>query len=143
MIKIFTDGGSRGNPGPAASAFVVFENNKILTKEGKFLGNATNNIAEYSALLLAVEWLNKNKLTENIKFFLDSELIVKQLNKTYKIKNKNLKIIFLRINKLLDEGFEGSSFIHVPRGQNKLADELVNKILDENMKISRSRGTFL
>ncbi|KKQ24896.1 MAG: ribonuclease HI, ribonuclease HI, partial [Microgenomates group bacterium GW2011_GWC1_37_12b] len=90
MIKIFTDGGSRGNPGPAASAFVVFENNKILTKEGKFLGNATNNIAEYSALLLAVEWLNKNKLTENIKFFLDSELIVKQLNKTYKIKNKNL-----------------------------------------------------
>ncbi|KKQ85965.1 MAG: ATP-utilizing enzyme of the PP-loop superfamily (Modular protein), partial [Candidatus Woesebacteria bacterium GW2011_GWB1_38_8b] len=134
MIKIFTDGGSRGNPGPAASAFVVFENNKILTKEGKFLGNATNNIAEYSALLLAVEWLNKNKLTENIKFFLDSELIVKQLNKTYKIKNKNLKIIFLRINKLLDEGFEGSSFIHVPRGQNKLADELVNKILDENMK---------
>ena len=143
MIKIFTDGGSRGNPGPAASAFVVFENNKILTKEGKFLGNATNNIAEYSALLLAVEWLNKNKLTENIKFFLDSELIVKQLNKTYKIKNKNLKIIFLRINKLLNEGFEGSSFIHVPRGQNKLADELVNKILDENMKISRSRGTFL
>ena len=143
MIKIFTDGGSRGNPGPAASAFVVFENNKILTKEGKFLGNATNNIAEYSALLLAVEWLNKNKLTENIKFFLDSELIVKQLNKTCKIKNKNLKIIFLRINKLLDEGFEGSSFIHVPRGQNKLADELVNKILDENMKISRSRGTFL
>ena len=143
MIKIFTDGGSRGNPGPAASAFVVFENNKILTKEGKFLGNATNNIAEYSALLLAVEWLNKNKLTENIKFFLDSELIVKQLNKTYKIKNKNLKIIFLRINKLLDEGFEGSSFIHVPRGQNKLADELVNKILDENIQTSRLRGTFL
>ena len=143
MIKVFTDGGSRGNPGPAASAFVVFDNSKILAKEGKFLGNTTNNIAEYNALLLAVEWLDKNKLTENIKFFLDSELIVKQLNKTYKIKNKNLKIIFLRINKLLDEGFEGSSFIHVPRGQNKLADELVNKILDENMKISRSRGTFL
>ena len=143
MIKVFTDGGSRGNPGPAASAFVVFDNSKILVKEGKFLGNTTNNIAEYNALLLAVEWLDKNKLTKNIKFILDSELIVKQLNKTYKIKNKNLKIIFLRINKLLNEGFEGSSFIHVPRGQNKLADELVNKILDENMKISRSRGTFL
>ena len=143
MIKVFTDGGSRGNPGPAASAFVVFDNSKILAKEGKFLGNTTNNIAEYNALLLAVEWLDKNKLTKNIKFILDSELIVKQLNKTYKIKNKNLKIIFLRINKLLNEGFEGSSFIHVPRGQNKLADELVNKILDENMKISRSRGTFL
>jgi len=142
MIKVFTDGGSRGNPGPAASAYVVFDNDRVLVKEGKYLGTETNNVAEYSALLSAVEWLTKNRLTKNIKFFLDSELVVKQLNKIYKVKDQNLKKFFLKINGLLDGDFSDFSFTHVPRGHNKLADKLVNEILDEKMKISRSPGTF-
>src|SRR3989339_1468923 len=95
-LVIYCDGGSRGNPGPAASAFVAIDKNTIIHKESKFLGNETNNVAEYTAVLLAVSWLSKN-LIFNHRYLiinLDSQLVERQLNKKYKIKNKNLKSIY-------------------------------------------------
>ena len=87
-LKIFCDGGARGNPGPAAAAFVVFSGNKTLAKEGKYLGSTTNNQAEYNAVLLAMKWLLKNKSNidgKKVDFYLDSELVVKQLMGEYKV----------------------------------------------------------
>ena len=96
-LKIFCDGGSRGNPGKSASAFVVEEKGSIIYSEAKYLGIATNNFAEYSAVLLALRWIKENKdiLEKEIIFVLDSELVARQINGVYKIKNKKLKEIFL------------------------------------------------
>jgi ribonuclease HI len=90
VINVFTDGGSRGNPGPAAAAYIVKKDNVVVGKGAKFLGVATNNIAEYSALILALTWLTENKSKINnlqINFFLDSLLVVNQINGIYKVKN--------------------------------------------------------
>lgn len=135
-IIIHTDGGSRGNPGPAACAFVAEENGVEIFKSSKFLGNTTNNVAEYSGVILALEWLvNKSPSVFNrssVTFFLDSELVVKQINAIYKVKDQNLKNLFLEALSLMEK-FGGSiNFKHVPREQNKIADLLVNQELDRN-----------
>src|SRR3990167_9210993 len=104
-LVIYCDGGSRGNPGPAASAFVATSDNIVIYKESKFLGNETNNVAEYMAVFLAVSWLSK--LSPNTYYLLpiiinlDSQLVERQLNKKYKIKNQNLKIIYDKIRLLI------------------------------------------
>lgn len=131
--KIFTDGGARGNPGPAAGAFVVLQSGEVIAKGSKYLGTATNNEAEYQAVILALEWLSikKNKAQE-VQFFLDSELVVRQLNKSYKVKSQNLKPLYHKV-KLLQKnlGYE-IKFYAVKRDKNKLADKLVNIEIDEN-----------
>ncbi len=134
-IQIYTDGGSRGNPGPSAAGFVVLKNNEVLYKGSKFLGLGTNNNAEYNAVLLALEWLYENinnfQISE-VQFFLDSELVVNQLTGKYKIKNENIKSLITAINVIrakLDLGF---SFTAVRRDKNKLADQMVNECLDLN-----------
>src|SRR3989344_1482565 len=103
-ISVYTDGGSRGNPGPAACAFVIKdENQKILFWKGVYLGVATNNIAEYSAVVEAFHYLNDqitNPKTQ-IDFYLDSELVVKQLNGVYKIRDKDILKKVLEINDLI------------------------------------------
>jgi len=134
-LKIFTDGGARGNPGPSACGVIIFDNkNKIKYIDGFYIGVATNNQAEYLALESALK-----KATEisngNIECYLDSELIVRQLKGIYKIKNKNLIPIFDNI-KILIKNFKECEFTHVPREQNKIADKLVNIILDAIMKKS-------
>ena len=103
-IKVYCDGGSRGNPGKSASAFVVEENKKIIYSEAKYLGIATNNLAEYNAVFAALKWVRENKelLKKEIVFILDSELVVKQINGLYKVKNKKLKEIYLRIKNILE-----------------------------------------
>lgn len=131
-MKINCDGGSRGNPGPAASAFVVHSDNKLIYKQSKFLGKETNNVAEYNAVLMACEWLKDNSVSEDVQFLLDSELIVKQINGIYKIKNENLKNIFNKIINIIKELKITVTFTHVYRENNSLADELVNECLDEN-----------
>ena len=92
-ILVYCDGGSRGNPGKSASAFVVEESGKIIYSSAKYLGIATNNYAEYGAVLSAINWLRENKTsqTKEIIFILDSELVVKQINGLYKVKNTKLK----------------------------------------------------
>ena len=132
-IKIFTDGGSRGNPGPAACAAVIKdEKNNLLLEQSRYLGKTTNNQAEYQGILLAMEEalkLNLNK--EEINFYLDSELVVKQLKKEYKIKDLGLQKLFIKAWNLL-QNFSKVTFIHIPREKNKEADLLVNQELDSN-----------
>jgi ribonuclease HI len=133
ILKVFCDGGARGNPGPAASAFVVFDKEgNLVFKQGKLIGNSTNNIAEYTAVLMAIEWLVRNGKVGNVMFFLDSELVVKQLLGAYRVKNKNLLSLSLKIQKLRQK-FPGKLiFQHIRRSENAIADSLVNKILDSS-----------
>jgi ribonuclease HI len=132
-LKIYTDGGARGNPGPAACAFVVEKNNKTLFKKSKFLGVTTNNVAEYSAVIEALEWMEAKKLfSKKTAFFLDSQLVVRQLKGIYKIKKEHLKNCYLKIKKL-EEKFSSIEYFYVPREQNFFADELLNQELDKNI----------
>ena len=127
---LHSDGGARGNPGPAGiGAVLEIEGNKKLFK--KYIGETTNNQAEYQALLLGLEEALKEKVDE-IDCFLDSELVVKQLNREYKVKNKELAPLFVKIFNL-SQLFKRITFKHVYREQNKEADKLVNQAIDENI----------
>lgn len=131
-IKIFCDGGSRGNPGKSASAFVVEDGSKLVHSEAKYLGIATNNFAEYNAVFAALKWVRENKelLKKEIVFILDSELVVKQINGLYKVKNKKLKEIYMRIKNILESFPQKIIFKNVSREKNKMADFLVNQKLN-------------
>lgn len=137
---IHTDGGSRGNPGPSAVG-VVIEGDSIGVKEyGEYIGETTNNIAEYSAVILALKKLkalvgHEKAKNSTVEIHADSELLVQQINGEYKVKDENLKNLFLEVwNLRLD--FGKTIFKHVRREQNKGADRLVNQALDrENSKL--------
>ena len=129
-VIIYSDGGSRGNPGPSASAFVIMDSNEeIITSGGVYLGITTNNQAEYQAVYQALKKAQELRLNF-IDFRLDSNLVVNQLNGLYRIKNRDLWPIYQDI-KELSTHFDKISFIHVGRELNHIADGLVNKILDE------------
>jgi ribonuclease HI len=136
ILKVYTDGGSRGNPGPSACAFVADLDGKKIHKESKFLGVQTNNFAEYSAITLALNWISKESPILNLKspivFKSDSELIVKQLNGLYKIKNQSLKKLNEEVKKIISENNLDVIFKNIPREENTLADALVNQELDLN-----------
>jgi ribonuclease HI len=129
-LKIFTDGGARGNPGPGGIGVVIKYDDKVL-EFSKFIGNSTNNQAEYKAVILALEEAKKIKAKE-IDFYLDSELVVNQLNRKYKIKNQDLSFLFIQIWNL-SSNFNKITYTHIKREQNKEADRLVNKALDNEM----------
>jgi len=136
-IVIHTDGGARGNPGPAACSFIAELSGKIIGKESLFLGVATNNCAEYQGVLLALKWLDlnrKNFLIRAVAFYLDSELVTRQLNGKYKIKDKKLIELFLKVAGLSKRIGLAISYKNIPREQNKIADFLVNQELDKNTK---------
>jgi len=129
-IKIYTDGGARGNPGPAATGVVIFDqDDKLLKIDAKYLGDATNNQAEYEALVQALQIAQKMDNIKSVECYLDSELIVKQLNGIYKTKSDNIKQLKLRVDFLM-QSFEEISFHHIRREFNKIADKLVNIALD-------------
>ena len=131
--KLNTDGGSRGNPGHSAGAFVICKmDDNVVEKSGFYIGIATNNQAEYKALL---KGLNRAKTlgVRKLNVFMDSELIVKQLNGLYKIKNKNLEPLYRQVKELANS-FTEISFTHVPRLMNKEADDEVNRILDQKAR---------
>lgn len=131
-LIIFTDGGARGNPGPAAAGIVIKDpQEKIVSSFGEYLGEMTNNQAEYRALIFALEKAKELGASE-LQCFADSELMVKQLNYEYKMRNADLAPLFLKIHNLIT-GFKKISFIHIPREKNKEADKLVNQILDSKM----------
>lgn len=133
-VKVYTDGASRGNPGSAAVGVLIQDEsgNEIKTFK-KFIGECTNNVAEYTALIESVKLLKElNEPFEEINFFCDSELIVKQIRGEYKIRNKdliNLSLEFWKEIKSLNIKF---SIKHIPREENKTADKLANEALDEN-----------
>ncbi len=127
--KLFTDGGSRGNPGPAATGVVVLDmEDNVVKKSSNYLGQTTNNQAEYQALLEGLK-LALELGVKKLEVYMDSELIVKQIKGIYKIKNADLRPHYDKIQKLAED-FQEISFTHVPRALNKLADEMVNKCLD-------------
>ena len=135
-IFIFTDGGSRGNPGPAALGAVIQDENENLIKEyGEFLGEKTNNEAEYEAVIFALKktkhLFGKKKIKEaEVIIKTDSELLARQLNGEYKIENANLQSLFMKIWNLKID-FASVDFQHVGREKNKRADRLANDVLDK------------
>ena len=124
-----TDGGSRGNPGPAAYAYVLeAEDGTVLAAHGEAIGVATNNVAEYSALVAGLEKAVEVGVTE-LEVISDSELMVKQMRGEYRVKNEALRDLSVQASRLARE--VGSvSYRAVRREQNKLADQLVNEALD-------------
>lgn len=131
--KIYTDGGSRGNPGPSACAFVVKDSNQqTVYQQGKFLGVGTNNQAEYSAVLLALEYLAAlSPKPAQLNFYLDSELVVKQLSGLYRIKDLKLQKLAKSVQSYLS--LFAVTYTHIPRSLNTAADLLVNQILDQHL----------
>lgn len=131
---INTDGGSRGNPGKGACAFVIFdEHGKQIAGEGKYLGVCTNNEAEYEAVILALEWVVNNlvnNLLENIAFKADSKLVVEQLSSRFKVKNPRIGLLHGRVREL-EKNIPEITYTYIPREQNYKADEIVNQILDQ------------
>ncbi len=130
-VHIFTDGGARGNPGPAGAGVVIHQMGKAVASFGKYLGDGlTNNWAEYEALILALHEAKRLGLTEEyVEIKMDSELIVKQMTGEYKVKDKNLKIQHAKVRELLLE-FQHVHFKHIPREENSEADALVNEAID-------------
>lgn len=136
-LLLSCDGGSRGNPGPSATGIVLKnEQGEVIAAYGEYLGIQTNNIAEYSALLSG---LNKAKAlgADEVDCVLDSELIVKQMNGLYKVRNPGLQKIFLQIYNLR-HSFKKVTFRHTLRAGNKEADAEVNKVLDTEQQKNRS-----
>src|SRR5690242_10536486 len=132
-LAIFTDGGSRGNPGPAASGVVIkTADGTVLEAFGKYLGHTTNNQAEYKAILFALRAAKKYQ-PQRIQFFMDSELAMKQLTGQYRLKNEFLRPIFDDIVRMADQ-YE-TSFDHVYRDKNKEADAQVNLAIDKALGI--------
>jgi ribonuclease HI len=135
QLMIYSDGGARGNPGPAAIAFIVLTDRGETVKAGsRFIGVHTNNQAEYEALLFALKFASETQSQEVI-CHLDSELVVKQLNGEYAVKNNELWQLWRKVQQL-KTCFKKVSFVNVPRSDPQIerADELVNKTLDEQAR---------
>ncbi len=135
IITIFADGGSRGNPGTAgAGAIAQDARGKTLATVSAFLGLRTNNFAEYEAIILICEKLLKELPVKKVHqvvlaIHMDSELVVKQMQGVYRVKNPTLRTQHARLTKLI-ASFGGASFTHVPRAKNKIADRLANEAMD-------------
>lgn len=129
-ILAYTDGGSRGNPGPAGAGAILYDadTKTVLAEISEYLGKQTNNVAEYTALLLAIQKA-KELGAERVDFRLDSELIVKQMNGEYKVKNEHLAKLFVQIWNLRQQ-FVRVTFEHIRREKNKEADKLANDAMD-------------
>ena len=135
IINIFTDGGARGNPGPAAiGVYIEDENKKEISSFGKTIGSATNNVAEYRAVVEALLWISNNKDlvlgTASLNFYMDSKLVCSQINRIFKIKNDILKNYLFQIRELENKIKMPIHYNHIPREKNVNADRLVNMALD-------------
>ena len=134
-LTIYTDGGARGNPGPAGIGAVIYKselNKKNFEKLGEYkeyIGETTNNQAEYRALILALERAKELGGSE-LEVYMDSELIVKQMKQDYKVKNKELQPLFVKVWNLSIE-FKSVKYHHITRDKNKEADALVNEAIDK------------
>lgn len=130
-IVAYSDGGSRGNPGPSASGYVLLqESGEVIAEGGEYLGITTNNVAEYTAVLQGLLRARELGYSE-VDFRMDSQLVANQLNGIYKIKHPDLAVINQKIQQVVQE-FNKVTFSHVRREYNQLADGVVNRILDEN-----------
>ncbi len=131
-LTVHGDGGSRGNPGEAAYGFAIFDEDKNLVyKEGKRLGIATNNVAEYSAVVESLKWIARNAGEVNtIEFYLDSMLVASQMSGEFKVKHPSMRKLYLEAKGIEKNIGAKVEYFQVPRAQNKIADKLVNEALD-------------
>lgn len=137
IVRLYADGGSRGNPGPSASGFVLYDmDNEILIDKGIYLGVTTNNQAEYQALKLGLEAARQLHARE-VNVYMDSLLVVNQMKSIFKVKNRDLWPIHEAVKELVGT-FKTVSFTHVPRELNKAADAAVNRALDEALGLQKA-----
>lgn len=131
QLDVYTDGGAINNPGPAASAFVIFLGKKIIGREKKPIGNTTNNIAEYTAVIMALEKLPHliNEKIKKIVFYSDSKLMVNQLNGLYKVKDGQIREQVMKIRILEGKINRPIIYKNIPREENQIADNLVKEAL--------------
>lgn len=135
-ITIYTDGGSRGNPGPAGiGAVIVGLDGKVLKEVSKFLGKQTNNFAEYEAVIEGLKALKKilgSKVKDfDIEVKMDSQLVARQLSGEYQIKEETLFGQFIKIHNMQVKDFQNITFTYIPREKNKHADRLANEAMDK------------
>jgi len=137
LINVYTDGGSRGNPGISGFGFVVLDQNQqVIHQESKFLGVKTNNEAEYLGLIAALTWVNDNVKTHHISevnFYSDSQLLVRQMQQIYKVKSPGLKPLNSIAVNLLSSLSIPYKFTDIRREYNQLADELANRAMDQKL----------
>ncbi|MCS6956820.1 MAG: ribonuclease HI family protein [Patescibacteria group bacterium] len=129
LLKVYTDGGSKGNPGPASIGVIIYLNNKIIFRHHSSIGIATNNDAEYQAVIFALEKIKELKnqyAIDKIIFHSDSQLLINQVNGFYKIKNGKIKEYILKIKILEQEINLPIVYKQIPREKNKEADKMVN-----------------
>ncbi len=131
ILTIFTDGGARGNPGPAGIGVVIKNDYEVVESFGHYIGETTNNQAEYKALIAALERASALR-AEEVQCKLDSELVVKQMRREYKVREPGLQKLFLEAWNL-SLAFKKITFSHIPREQNSEADAEVNKAIDEHV----------
>ncbi|MDZ4284276.1 MAG: ribonuclease HI family protein [Patescibacteria group bacterium] len=134
-IICYTDGGARGNPGPAGAGAVITQaDGTLVAKLSQFLGNATNNFAEYAAVILALHAVKKQfggkTKSLAVEMRMDSELVARQLSYRYQIKEPSLVPQFIEIHNMRIKDFPRITFTHVPRAKNKEADRLANDAMD-------------
>jgi ribonuclease HI len=134
-VRAFTDGASRGNPGKSGIGYVVYgEDGATITSGCAFIGNSTNNIAEYTALITCLRvLLVLPEPVERVAVHADSELMVRQLNGVYKVKDEGMKRLYREVQTILSSAPFTVTFTHVPRSQNKKADELANQAIDAGL----------
>lgn len=130
LFELYVDGGARGNPGPAGGGFALYQKGKLLTKGKEFFGEQTNNQAEYLALRLALREAYDRFPGAEIQCFMDSELVVRQMQGEYKVKKPHLKPLFEEVRRIADQ-FKSFTISHIPREENYLADYLANQAMDE------------
>ncbi len=131
-LTIYTDGASRNNPGEAGAGVFILRDGEPFEKIARYLGTTTNNIAEYTAAIIGFEHAVKVGAS-SVRLFADSELLVKQLNGQYKVKNEGLKPLHARIKELIAK-IGRVEVKYIPREMNKEADALANKAIDEKIK---------
>ena len=132
QLEIYIDGASKGNPGPSGIGVVICRDGETIKNVSSYIGNATNNIAEYTALVYALQEALKLK-AESLKINTDSELLCKQFNGLYKIKNPNIIGMYNQITQLLT-GFKKVLVINIPREQNKGADKLATLAIKKEFR---------
>ena len=136
-LHIFTDGGARGNPGPAAVGVVIKDSiGGTIHRFGKYIGETTNNTAEYQAIVEALTWVKQWRKVDRIRFFVDSQLIALQLSGLYKVKKAHLQDLVFQVRALEQEIGANISYTAVPREQNSEADRFVNLALDKRGDVS-------
>ncbi|MCL4416834.1 MAG: ribonuclease HI family protein [Actinobacteria bacterium] len=140
MISVYTDGGARGNPGPASiGVYIENDKNSKIFEFGRTIGVSTNNVAEYQAVIEALNWLVKNETlvsrNRDINFYMDSNLVCSQITGIFKVKNANLKDMLFKIREKEAQIKANIRYFHIPREKNKKADRLVNMALDNELNL--------